>query len=337
MMQQRRLGCVESRAPTSCIQVPSLHMAGWYDVFLQGTLDNYKALARSGHEARLVVGPWTHERFVDPIGEQVFGIRSSRDSGAVHPDGDWNAMRLAWLRRHLEGSADEEQSTKPVRIFVMGANEWRDEDSWPPADAIAERWFLQPEGRLSQVVPEGNNAASRFVYDPDDPVPTRGGNTLLWSGYPAGPVDQRPIEARTDVLVFTSEVLESSLDVTGRVSVALHARSSGMSTDWVARLCDVHPDGRSINLCDGIFRAGLGADQDGLYELDLWSTSNVFLAGHRIRLQITSSSFPRWDRNLNTGDQRSPRKDVAHQQIFHDRVRARTSPFRCSADANPRT
>lgn len=304
------------------IQVPSLHMAGWYDVFLQGTLDNYKALARTAQDARLVVGPWTHERFSDPIGEQVFGIRSSRDSPAVHEDGDWNSMRLAWLRRQLERPANEEPTSKPVRIFVMGLNQWRDEDSWPPADATAERWFLHPEGGLSQARPESSSTASRFAYDPHDPVPTRGGNTLLWSGFPAGPIDQRQVEERPDVLGFTSEVLASPFEVTGRVSVSLHARSSAMSTDWVARLCDVHPDGRSFNLCDGIVRAVAGADQDGLYEVDLWSTSNVFLEGHRIRVQITSSSFPRWDRNLNTGDQRSPMQEVAHQQIFHDGSRA---------------
>jgi hypothetical protein len=158
------------------------------------------------------------------------------------------------------------------------------------------------------------------VYDPADPVPTRGGQ--LGTAFPAGPFEQGRVEARPDVLVFTSEPLQQDLEVTGRVRVVLHAESSAPSTDWVARLCDVHPDGRSINICDGIVRVTEGADLCRRVEIDLWSTSNVFLAGHRLRVHVTSSSFPRWDRNLNTGDQGDPRFTVAHQRVHHDAQRA---------------
>ena len=141
----------------------------------------------------------------------------------------------------------------------------------------------------------------------------------MWPGYPAGPFDQRRIEQRADVLMFTSDALDEDLEVTGRVGVVLHAASSAPSTDWVARLCDVHPDGRSINLCDGIVRLERDASAVREVRIDLWSTSNVFLRGHRLRVHVTSSSFPRWDRNLNTGDQRAPASASAEQRVLHGR------------------
>jgi putative CocE/NonD family hydrolase len=139
--------------------------------------------------------------------------------------------------------------------------------------------------------------------------------------FPGGPFDQARVEAREDVLVFTSEPLARELEVTGRVRLVLYAESSAASTDWVGRLCDVHPDGRSVNLCDGILRVAAGADEPRRYEPDLWSTSNVFLPGHRLRVHVTSSCFPRWDRNLNTGDQWADARQVARQRIHHNAAR----------------
>lgn len=231
-------------------------------------------------------------------------------------------MQLAWFSRHLSGSdsevVPEVDSEAPVRIFVMGRNVWRDESSWPLARAETQRWHLDGEGRLHPGRPASASQPTEFLYDPSDPVPTLGGQTVMTAELPSGPFDQAPTEARKDVCVFTSQPLQEDLEVTGRVHVVLHAQSSAPSTDWVARLCDVHPDGRSFNLCDGIVRIGKGADVLGRVEIDLWSTSNVFLAGHRLRVHVTSSSFPRWDRNLNTGDQRQARFQVAHQRIYHD-------------------
>lgn len=298
------------------VHVSSLHTAGWHDLFLQGSLDNYQAMISCGRDARLVVGPWTHDRFVDPIGEQVFGALSGRDGVAVHPHGDWNDMQLAWFRRDLLPDDTVEFPREPVRIFVMGRNQWRDESSWPLARAEDERWFLQAERGLSPT-PGDVEAASEFTYDPGDPVPTLGGPTVLWPGYPAGPRDQARIERRGDVLVFTSDPLQEDLEVTGRVRVFLHVESSVSSTDWVARLCDVHPDGRSFNLCDGILRVSNGANKAAVREIDLWSTSNVFLRGHCLRVQVTSSSFPRWDRNLNTGNQGETKYRPARQRVHH--------------------
>jgi len=304
------------------VAVPTLHTAGWHDIFVQGTLDNYGAMAATGHAARLVVGPWTHHAFADPIGERVFGMRAARDGVAAHPNGTWSDLQLSWLRRHLLPERDIELPESPVRIFVMGRNEWRDELAWPPARAVRERWFLHGDGTLTTAPPEQQDVGTDFVFDPMDPVPTLGGHGVLWPGYATGPVEQATVEARDDVLVFTSRPLERDLEVTGRISTVLHAESSAPSTDWVARLCDVHPDGRSFNLCDGIIRVRDDAQECRRYEIDLWSTSNVFLRGHRIRVHVTSSSFPRWDRNLNTGDQRETRHAVARQRVHHRADRA---------------
>ena len=300
------------------VRIPTFHTAGWYDLFLQGTLDNYEAMAASGYDARLVVGPWTHTASTDPIGDQAFGIRSGRDGAACDARGNWVDSQLRWFRRHLAAEEADVSPEPAVRIFVMGRNEWRNVSSWPPRPVSHQRWFLRGDGSLSPNVGGPAEPASKFVYDPVSPVPTVGGHISMWSGYVPGPRDQSVIEHRPDVLTFTSEPLQEDLEVTGRVRVFLCAESSGPSTDWVARLCDVHPDGRSFNLCDGIIRLRAGADRRAVHEIDLWSTCNVFLPGHRLRVQITSSSFPRWDRNLNTGRQDQARSEIAHQRVYHD-------------------
>jgi putative CocE/NonD family hydrolase len=275
-------------------------------------------MAALGHEARLIVGPWTHLAFADPIGAQLFGARGSREGVSVHPHGDVNDLQLAWLHRQLVNDSDIELPDAPVRVFVMGRNCWRDESSWPPRRAVYERWYIRSDGSLTTRTPEPGERPSEFEYDPANPVPTVGGHTVMSPGYPAGPMEQQRIEARADVLVFTSEPLQHDLEVTGRVRMVLQVDSSAPSTDWVARLCDVHTGGESFNICDGIVRTGNDDRADGRYEVDLWSTSNVFLRGHRLRVHVTSSSFPRWDRNLNTGNQRASRHQVAHQRVHHD-------------------
>jgi putative CocE/NonD family hydrolase len=302
------------------VTAASFHTGGWYDIFLQGTLDNYVAMAALGRPARLVVGAWTHDvPAIEPYGERCFGFLANRQGAPSHPHGDLSDEQLAWFRRQLTDDAPEEAPGPPVRIFTMGRDEWRDEQEWPLARARGERWALRADGSLApDAPPVADTATSEFVYDPADPVPTLGGNLVMSPAFPAGPFDQARVEAREDVLVFTSEPLAEELEVTGRVRVVLNAESSAPSTDWVARLCDVHPDGRSFNLCDGIVRIADGADRAGRVEIDLWSTSNVFLPGHRLRVHVTSSSFPRWDRNLNTGDQRAPHFRPARQRVHHD-------------------
>jgi len=297
------------------VEIPSMHTAGWYDALQQGTLDSYMAMRALGRKTRLIVGPWTHMDFTSTVGEQDFGIMSMREAFAF-PHGDWSDEVLAFLRSHLVDDAPA-TDTPPVQLFVMGRNEWRNEESWPLERARTEQWHLHADGSMSTASPAGDAAPSEVDYDPADPVPTHGG-TLILSPVARGPVDQARIEARSDVLVFTSDVLEQDLEVTGPIRVRLHVESSAPSTDWVARLCDVDPDGRSLNLTDGILRLDSGADACREIEIDLWSTSNVFLAGHRVRVQITNSCFPRWDRNLNTGDQNGTRFVTAHQRLYHD-------------------
>jgi putative CocE/NonD family hydrolase len=301
------------------VRVPTFHTAAWPDIFLQGSLDNFEAMTALGRPARLVVGPWHHMApFTEPFGERHFGLRGHRAGIAAHPHGDVVDEQLAWFRGHLDpGASAETDNAPPVRIFVMGRNSWRDEQGWPLARARSERWHLGAGGTLSPAAP-GGGSPSEFTYDPENPVPTHGGNLVMAPTFPPGPYDQAAIEARPDVLVFSSEPLDTELEVTGRIKVVLHAASDAPSTDWVARLCDVDPDGRSFNLCDGIVRVADGADELQRVEIDLWSTSNVFLPGHRLRVQVTSSSFPRWDRNLNTGDQGSPQLRAARQRVHHD-------------------
>jgi putative CocE/NonD family hydrolase len=220
----------------------------------------------------------------------------------------------------------------PVRIFVMGTNRWRYEEDFPLERAEIVPHYLHQGGRLDRT-PPGEEPPDRYAYDPAHPVPTCGGALLMTPDFPAGPRNQQGIEARPDVLTFSSEPLGEDVEVTGPIVVRLWAVSSATDTDFVARLCDVFPDGRSFNLTDGILRARYRSWRHGEpvsliepgrpyeYEIDLWATSNVFRAGHRIRLQVTSSSFPRWDRNPNTGHEFGVDTElvVARQEVLHDR------------------
>jgi putative CocE/NonD family hydrolase len=230
---------------------------------------------------------------------------------------DLAAIRAKWFDHWLKAKKTDVAEQAPFKIFVMGRKEWRDEQEWPLARTQYTPYYfhsngsantLEGDGKLSAENP-GQQPADRFVYDPEDPAPTLGGNNL--SRCPAGPRDQTVAEQREDVLVFTSGELTEELEVTGPVKVVLYAASSATDTDWTAKLVDVWPDGRPINLCDGIVRARYreSADKPTLiqpekiyrYEIDLWVTSNVFLPGHKIRVEISSSNFPRFDHNPNTG------------------------------------
>lgn len=302
------------------VRVPVLNIGGWHDGFLQGVLDNHTAMQALGRDSRLIIGPWSHANFSDTIGGLYFGLNARKDGGpapAVGPAEDLTALQLDWFRRHLTSDARSPEP-QPVPIFVTGSNRWHEYRCWPPLGTVEQRWYLHSGRRLSPAAPEDSDAVDEFIYDPINPVPTAGGQTLTAPRWPAGPVDQRSVEARPDVVVFTSEPLTNDLEVTGRVRLMLHAESSAPSTDWVARLCDVQPDGGSFNLCDGILRVADNARQPRRYEIDLWSISHVFCRGHRLRLHVTSSSFPRWDRNLNTGNQHTTEHSPARQRIHHD-------------------
>ena len=318
--------------------MPVLLTGGWYDNYAAETTANFVGLRRHAptpalrDSHRMLIGPWTHG--VNPrseLGELDFGPEATRENDATH----------RWLDCLLHGRDPSEFQRAPVRIFVMGRNRWRDEHEWPPARARYVSYYLRAHGGLAPDSPRDDEASDAYVYDPADPVPTLGGNHSIGPYNPGlyefvkpGPYDQRPVEQRQDVLVYTSDVLAKDTEVTGPVVLRLYASSSARDTDFVARLTDVYPDGRSINITEGVLRARFREDVWGeprllepgqVYELtiDMQVTSNVFMAGHRIRVDITSSSFPLWDRNLNTGN--DPGTDTqmvpATQTICHDRRR----------------
>jgi putative CocE/NonD family hydrolase len=220
---------------------------------------------------------------------------------------DLHDIQLRWFDHWLKGVDTGLLDEPPVKLFVMGENRWRDEDEWPLTRARSTPYYLRAGGTLSPE-PPGDERPDAFTYDPADPVPTRGGNTLILA---MGVQDQRPLESRADVLVYTSAVLTEPLEVTGPLTVTLHAASSAPDTDFTAKLVDVRPDGYAQNLADGIVRARyresrttprlLTPGEVAVFTIDLWATSHVFLPGHRLRLHVSSSNFPRFDRNLNTG------------------------------------
>lgn len=278
------------------VTVPSLHVAGWYDLFVQATIDNYAAAAQRT-PAKLVVGPWNHIGPTSLQGDINFGL-AGHGSAIDYPTSILD-LTFDWLHSWLTaGEAPDDDL--PVKIYVMGANTWRSEPEWPLGRAVDTRFFLGGAGELTS---EGGLPASTlmFRYDPENPVPTVGGATVM-PHPPSGAFDQRVVEERADVLVFTSAVLTEDVEVTGRVTARLTAATDGPTTDWVVRLCDVHPDGRSYNVVDGITRIETTPGEASTVGVDLWSTSMLFKQGHRIRVQVTSSCFPRWDRNSNTVD-----------------------------------
>ena len=316
------------------IKVPALHWGAWYDLFMPGAIRNYMGIkAHGGSEAarkgqRLIIIPGGHAGFGQKIGEVDFGRDSIFDFGKCG---------LRWFDWVMKGIDNGMAQEKPVRIFVMGKNVWRDEDDWPLARAKLTRYYLHSEGKantlsgdgmLSPALP-GSEPADKYVYDPDDPVPTHGG-PISYGNAIAGPVDQRAVESRPDILVYTTPAFEHDTEVTGPVSLELHVSSSAVDTDFTGKLVDVWPNGFAQNLTEGILRARYRNSMERAelmnpgetYKLtvDLCATSNVFLAGHKLRVEIASSNYPRFDRNPNTGaDPETATTSVkATNVIYHD-------------------
>jgi uncharacterized protein len=318
------------------IDVPAFVIGGWYDVFIRGTLENYVGMrARGGspsaRKPRLLVGPWAHGSTYGPYPDHSFDLFAPDDAVDV-PD-----LQLRFFAHHLRGDANGVEEEPPVRIFVMGENRWRSEDDWPLGRAQEVPWYFGADGSLSPERPR-DEQPDTFMYDPNDPAPTIGGPTSLPARMMkanSGPLDQRRLSARSDVLEYTSAPLEQPMEVTGHLAVRLHATTSVTDTDFVAKLVDVAPDETAIILAEGLLRTRFreGFDREVLVEpdsplelrIDLAATSNVFLAGHRIRVIVTSSSFPRFDRNANTGNplgvDRTEDLRPARQTVFHDAQR----------------
>lgn len=320
------------------IPVLGLHGAGWHDLFLKGSIKNYMGLhehaatpeARAGQ--RLLIGPWAHAPTSPEgkIGDVVFG------KAAVL---DMTATALKWFDYSLKGIKNEYATAAPVRLFIMGDNVWRDEQEFPLKRTRYTKYYLHSvkgansinnDGSLS-LTPPAVERKDEFDYDPKNPVPTIGGRLCCGQALPPGPADQRPNESRADVLVFSTRVLTEDTEVTGFISLELYASTSAVDTDFTALLVDVDPSGYARFLTDGIVRARYREETDKSsevvpskvykYTIDLWATANMFKAGHRIRLYVASSNFPRFNRNLNTGEGiiGSSRSVPAHQTIYHDR------------------
>ena len=322
------------------IVVPAFNYGGWYDIFIGGTVRNFTGMRESGGSEqarslqRLVIGPWTHGGLQTSVaGERSFGAAASTLADDVP------GRILRFYDYLLHGEENGLTDDKPVRIFVMGDNVWREEDEWPLARAELTEYYLSSGGKANTLAGDGalvhdlpaESPPDVFLYNPMDPVPTNGGNLCCDVGtLVAGVFDQRPIETRGDVLVYTSRPMREDTEVTGPVVVTLYASSSAVDTDFTAKLVDVRPDGYAANLCDGIIRARYRTPRQpasllepgDVYEftIDLGPTSNVFKKGHSIRVEISSSNFPRFDRNLNTGEPIGATGESvpALQTVFHD-------------------
>jgi uncharacterized protein len=318
------------------IQVPALTIAAWYDIFQGGSLKNFMGIKAHGGNDAARAG----QKLLVTIGGHAGGGRNigSVDFGAAAAEYDENSITLDWYDYLFLGKQNTFATEKPVKIFVMGDNKWRYEDSWPLDRARSTRYFLHSAGKANTAAGDGSlttssthtESADTYIYDPANPVPTVGGPLCCSPLIPAGPRDQKEVEVRPDVLIYSTPPLVADTEVTGPVSLDLFASSSAVDTDFTAKLVDVWPNGYEQNLTEGILRARYRESTSAatpivpgkIYEfkIDLWSTSNVFLKGHSIRVEVSSSNFPRFDRNLNTG--KSAATDSAFiqatQTIYHD-------------------
>ena len=330
--------CIEENH--SRLSVPAYNIGGWYDIFLGGTIRNYLGMkkeastedARSGQ--RLLIGPWLHgAKGSSLVGSHYFGVAA--DALAIDLDG----IHFKWFDYWLKGINNGVMDEPPVRIFVMGDNVWRHEQEWPLARAQASRYYFHSQGRANSLngngglstQPPGEEAPDVFLYNPSDPVPTRGGGLCCNPYFMAnGAFEQGEIESREDVLVYSTPPLEREVEVTGPITVTLWATTSATDTDFTAKLVDVWEHGCARNLTDGIIRARYRESTSSPrlvepgrvyeYTIDLWATSNVFKQSHRIRVEVSSSNFPRFDRNPNTGKLIAEEGELkpALQTILHD-------------------
>jgi len=317
------------------LQIPAFHLGGWYDCFIGPTLTNYKEMTKSGKLQKLMIGPWGHGYFASVQGESIYGVQASGDW--IDLEQDITDLHIRWFNHWLKGIDTGLEKEPPVKIFVMGINQWRDEMEWPLERTEYTPFYLHSSGKantkkgdgfLSMTPPE-KEASDTFLYDPKNPVPTKGGRTLFAGSLTMGPFDQSAIEEREDVLVYSTDPLTEAVEVTGPIKVKLWAATDAKDTDFTAKLVDTAPDGKALILAEGIINAKYRngyypekelAEEVVEYEIDLWAISNVFLPGHRITLEISSSSFPHFLPNPNTGRSliESSQMIKAKQTIYHN-------------------
>ncbi|MFN0154915.1 MAG: CocE/NonD family hydrolase [Gaiella sp.] len=310
------------------VTVPIFQQGGWFDPYSGSHLRSFAAIG-DRIPNRVLIGPWSHEEEI----ESFTGDVDLTPALTVIRDHE-----LAFFDRYLKDVDNGWEQRPPAELYVLGSNRWRSEREWPLPGTSFTPFYLRRGGALSAHEPGDDEPADTYDYDPADPVPTIGGvSSVLTMTQGAqtpirpGPIDQRRLEARRDVLVYTSEPLSQDLEVVGPVELVLYAASSAKDTDFFVRLCDVHPDGRSIFLTEGVIRARyrgsvegesvelLEPDEVAEYRIRCYPAANVFRRGHRVRVDVTSSSFPRFSRNLNTGEDvgTGTRMQVAHQSVLH--------------------
>lgn len=342
----------------SKITVPALNIAGWYDMFLDGAFENYLQMKRFGgseaarNHQHLLIGPWAHFDLPGIFPERDYGPKAT--TSAV----DLVGIHLRWFDHWLKAVDNGVDREKPVHIFVMGADSWRSEDDWPLPDTQYCHYYLHSQGHANTAAGDGmlslepaeQEPEDSYCYDPRNPVPTIGGANLLpieggftmmsvtprTSPYlfQGGPRDQQEIEQREDVLCYTTAPFEQPIEVTGPIELILSISSSALDTDFTGKLVDVYPDGRAEILTDGILRVRyreslaqpmlMEPEQIYTLRIALGATANLFRAGHRIRLEVSSSNFPRFDRNTNTGGtiigEHEEDLRQAINRIYHDQA-----------------
>ena len=279
----------DHRDRVAAVTVPVSSIGGWYDLFLPGQLRDFRVLQQAGRPARLTIGPWPHSQ-------------------------PTNTAILEALEFGLTCARGELPERAPVRLYVMGAETWRDFDAWPPSGYAPQRFHLHPRGVLS-IEPPPHSEPDHYRYDPSDPTPAVGGARLKAGGR----VDNRALEARRDVITYTTGELGKDVEVIGDVSAQIWFRSSLRYADVFVRLCDVDTRGRSWNICDGLLTLSC-ADETSCATVALWPTAHCFKRGHRIRVQVSSGAFPRYARNTGTGEPHATAitLDAADQSVYHD-------------------
>lgn len=312
---------ISTREHLASVKTPVFTIGGWYDNFVESDLDAFAALRKSTGLNHILIGPWPHNMSIRFPGVD-FGSASTAPV---------RAMAIEWFDQWLMGKDTPLASAPPVKIFLMGANRWLEAREWPPREAHPRVLYLGGNSQLANRPQTAIDSRDRYVYDPRNPAPTMGGAVCCNPKvFPWGPMDQRSIEKRADVLVYSTRPLQQDLEVVGPVTVHLWVSTSARDTDFTAKLVDVFPDGTARNLTDGIlrlrYRDSLSraelATPNQVYEIaiDAGVTGNVFLKGHRVRVEISSSNFPRFDRNPNTGGPiaKETRLLKASQTIYHD-------------------
>ncbi|MFC1535427.1 CocE/NonD family hydrolase, partial [Thermodesulfobacteriota bacterium] len=317
------------------VTVPCFHVSGWFDFFTRGMFINFlgmrekggSQLAREGQH--ILMGPWGHGEIASSYGDIHFGMLADARGAQLHE------QNMAFFNKYLRGM---DNSLPVVRYFVMGSNIWKESETWPPSDAQWQRFFLHSKGRANTSVGDGllsrdepgPEPEDNFIYNPHLPVPTTGCRGHAANGFLPGPKDQSYIERRDDILCYTTSILKEDIEVTGPLELHLFASTSVRDTDFTAKLCDVHPDGRSYNVAGGIIRARyrksyfepelLTPGEVNEYVINMGNSSQLFRKGHRIRINLTSSNFPEFDRNMNTGNPvgEDARGIPAMQSIYHE-------------------